>query len=377
MSALTPTLTERNARRTTYLAELLTAANSKASTVNHATLSHYDRWSTHPDPGVRARLVPDRRRRHEIGYRHLRLRKSIESLDLSKAADWAIFTGLGDYYSTGLFGEWYDLTKPLSEAVKKFSTLPVVALTAEEEAEWAYETTVHDIDEAMRVQVADIFGAGWDFIALGVDDLTGKDLDIAKAIKRRWKEIRGRKTLPDNPNDHTLWGRDNALTALTVTPKIGAGLVTLTPAFKTGVFDYTMEYRGDQILRTDATVRDTGHASSEEILETNRVIRRVTSECGDVQDYVIAGNDECYLSELEFGRVGYTTPYPYTPAFDKTVTAYVTAAPILAVRQFKPSFTTKGATGRVVVGPAYVDYEVTAADGETKRTYRVTSSHSG
>ena len=372
MSTLTPPLNTRNGKRGSMLSTMRTNVQALIRDNHDADLHRHDRLSSHTNPVFRAQRRAIHRRTQEIGHRFLTLKAKIEALDLSASADWTKFQALPEWPGYAPF----DLTKPLSEAYTGWSQLPTTPAgpTAQDLVEWAFETTSHDIHDAFEAEVHALIGSDIHFLGTTIITLTQANITKLQALRRRRDAMLALTTFPVDPYDPNLWGHDTRLRSLTLTPKQGSG-VTITPAFSAGTRAYTMPLRGDQVLRADAVTEDST-ASVVVTLETNRVVVRVTSELGDVADYIVSGNAEAKLTSLSFGPSPGNN-YPYTPAFDSDTLAYVTTAPLAGILNVSGATSTSGAKVTWTKDGTGVDVVVTAADGTTTRTYRITSSHSG
>lgn len=369
---LTPPLTEREKKRADIFHEISSRAEYAIRALLVADQYRYHRITGHQNIGLRPAARETRAKINAIGHRMRTVEKRVKALDLTAATDWQTAQTLRSQI-TALYVE---MDKPITARVPIYTALPVVALTAAEEDEFAHVTTVHDIDEAMRAELDHHFGAAWEFIALGIDDLSTNDIRLARMVKRRWKALRGLTTLPADAADPNLWGHDARLKSLALTPKVGSA-IAISPSFAAGTLAYAMDHRGDQVHRVDAVAEDST-ATVTTTIEDHKVTIRVTAEDGTtIADYVVGGNAEAYLASLAL-KPNIGADIPFTPAFDKAVTAYSIAAPLGSISRISASATTPGATvaGALAAGGASYDIVVTAADGEKTRTYSVTSTYS-
>ena len=324
----------------------------------------------HPNPSVRVRLRDARRKLNVIGYRYHYLKRALEALDLSKAADWTAFVAAESPDWT----KYVDATKPHSEAITGYSVLPTPTFTQAELDEWAHETTRAEIHEAFEAELHALVGSDIHFLGTTIITVPQDKVDGLTELRWRRDTMLGLSTFPADPYDPDHWGHDATLSSLALTPTQGSG-ITLTPAFAAGTRKYTMPNKGTQVLRVDAAITDS-RASFIVTKEAHRVVVRVTAKMGDVLDYIIEGNNEAKLASLSFGPAPGTS-YPFTPAFDADTLAYVTTAPLAGILNVAASASTPGATVAWTKDAGGVDVVVTAADGKTTRTYRITSSHSG
>ena len=374
-NTLTPTLTARNAQRASFLRDIRDDAGSKIATHHLTDLYRHRRLSVHPDPAMRAQLRAERRKSYEIGHRYVTLKKRIEALDLSKAADWTVFQGISPHPN----GDWWDLTQPLSTAFKRFSTLPVVALSAAEEAEHAFATTRHEINEAFDVEVYGQIGSDLHFLGTTIVSLAQDKVDNLGTLRRRRDAMLALTTFPADPHDPNLWGHDTRLKSLALTPKVGSS-IAITPAFSAATLSYSMGYRGNQVHRVDAVAEDSS-ATVTATKESSRVVVRVESELGDIQNYIVSPNDNAKLSALA-AKTNPNTPRALTPAFDADTTAYESPANIpLGALVVTGTAAEPGAVAATRFVPnqataTSIEVEVTAPDETTKKKYVITKASS-
>ena len=370
MSALTPSLTDRNAKRDRLILDIRNNATGRVGDLLRGRFAdqHLLR-STHPDAAQRAAARTVRRAVNETVHRFLTLEARIKGFDLTKSADWTALNALTDQgYAP------FDLKRTLASAFTGYATLPVVTLSTALEEEWAYQTTAHEIHEAFEAEVRALIGSDIHFLGTTIITVPQNQVDGLTELRWRRDTMLALTTPPDDPYDPDHWGHDATLSSLALTPTQGAG-ITLSPAFASGTRKYTMPNKGNQVLRVDAATTDS-RASFVVTKEAHRVVVRVTAKMGDTLDYVIEGDNEAKLTSLVFGPAPGSN-YPFTPAFDADTLTYTTTAPLAGILNVAASASTPGATVTWSKDATGVDVVVTAADGKTTRTYRITSSHSG
>ena len=373
MTTLTPSLSSRKQSRTNGLAQLKQVAGTLISRLHQETLHRHDRLSVHPDPAMRSELRDMRQKVHKIGHRFETVKARVEGADLSDDAQWTIVNALPLWGPTLL----QYTEAQLATALSGLPAAPLASLTARE---WAYVSTVHDVDEAMEAELRETLGAEWLLLSLGVGSLTLDQIRLMKMIQRRYRTMRTLTTLPVDPFDGNLWGHDARLSSLSV--ENGNGAITLKPTFKPSVLSYTMEYRGDQVHRITKAVNDST-ASAVEREFSDRIEVEVTAEDGVTKQlYVVKGNADASLAALKAVTTPGNVDRALTPAFASATTAYQTPSAIpLGALTVTGTPTATGAKTAVAYLPnkssaTSIEVTVTAPDGTTTKKYTITRAAS-